>query len=94
VTVLNAVPLNQVIVTFGTGTVEECNTLTQATVAQLQDDNICLAGGTQWRRHFVLRLSFVAGPLVEADADRLTSAVLAAWRRVRGHARLRRPLEV
>ena len=93
VTVLNAVPLNQVIVTFGTGTIEECNTLTQATVAQLQEDNICLAGGAQWRRHFVLRLSFIAGPLVEADADRLTSAVLAAWRRVRSHARLRQAVE-
>jgi len=94
VTVLNAVPLNQVIVTFGTGTVEECNTLTQATVAQLQDDNICLAGGAQWRRHFVLRLSLIAGPLLEADADRLTSAVLAAWRRVRSHARRRQAVVV
>lgn len=94
VTVLNAVPLNQVMVAFGTGTIEECNALTRATVAQLQEDNICLAGGAQWRRHFVLRLSLIAGPLVEADVDRLTAAVLAAWRRVRSHARLRDPVEV
>jgi glutamate/tyrosine decarboxylase-like PLP-dependent enzyme len=94
VTVLNAVPLNQVIVTFGTGTIEECNTLTRATVEQLQEDNICLAAGAQWRRHFVLRLSLIAGPLVEADADRLTAAVLAAWRRVRSRARLRQAVEV
>src|SRR5262249_52992068 len=69
VTVLNSVPLNQVIVTFGTGTIEECNELTRATVAQLQADNICLAGGADWHQHFVLRLSLIAAPLVETDLD-------------------------
>jgi glutamate/tyrosine decarboxylase-like PLP-dependent enzyme len=89
VTVLNAVSLNQVIVTFGTGTVEECNQLTRAVVAQLQADNICLAGGADWHRHFVLRLSLIAAPLVEADVDRLAAAILAAWRRVQSRARQR-----
>jgi glutamate/tyrosine decarboxylase-like PLP-dependent enzyme len=87
VTVLNSVPLNQVIVSFGSGTLEECNELTRATVARLQADNICLAGGAQWRQHFVLRLSLIAAPLVEADADRLAAAILAAWRGVRNRAR-------
>jgi len=90
VTVMNAVALNQVIVTFGTGTVEQCNELTRATVAQLQTDNICFAGGAEWHRHFVLRLSLIAAPLVEADVDRLAAAILAAWRRVQSVTRQRR----
>ena len=90
VTVLNSVALNQVIVTFGSGTLEERNELTRATVAQLQADNICLAGGAQWRGHFVLRLSLIAAPLVEADVDRLAAAILAAWRHVCSAARQRK----
>jgi glutamate/tyrosine decarboxylase-like PLP-dependent enzyme len=88
-TVLNSVALNQVIVTFGSGTLEERNELTRATVAQLQADNICLAGGAQWRGHFVLRMSLIAAPLVEADVDRLAAAILAAWRHVCTAARQR-----
>jgi hypothetical protein len=72
--------------TFGTGTHEECNELTRATVAQLQADNICLAGGADWHQHFVLQLSLIAAPLVEADVDRLAPAILAAWRRVQTRA--------
>jgi glutamate/tyrosine decarboxylase-like PLP-dependent enzyme len=87
VQVLNEVCLNQVIVTFGSGSVDECNALTRATVAQLQADNICLAGGADWHGHFVLRLSIIAAPLTEADVDRLAAAVLAAWRRIRSHTR-------
>jgi hypothetical protein len=56
-------------------------------VAQLQADNICLAGGAHWHQHFVLRLSLIAAPLVEADVDRLAAAILAAWRRVQSRAR-------
>jgi glutamate/tyrosine decarboxylase-like PLP-dependent enzyme len=92
VTVLNSIALNQIIVTFGTGTLEERNELTRATVAQLQADNICLAGGAQWRRHFVLRLSLIAAPLTEADVDRLAAAILAAWRHARSAARQQRQL--
>jgi len=87
VRVLNSVPLNQVIVTFGTGTLEECNELTRATMAQLQADNICMAGGADWHQHFVLRLSLIAAPLAEEDVDRLAAAILAAWRRVQSCAR-------
>ena len=83
VQVINEVCLNQVIVSFGTGSVAERSTLTRATVAQLQADNICLAGGSDWHGQFVLRLSLIAAPLTEADVDRVAAAVLAAWRRVR-----------
>jgi glutamate/tyrosine decarboxylase-like PLP-dependent enzyme len=87
VQVVNEVCLNQVIVTFGNGSGDECNALTRATVAQLQADNICLAGGADWHGRFVLRLSIIAAPLTESDIDRLAAAVLAAWRQVRSRIR-------
>jgi len=83
VQILNEVCLNQIMVKFGTGSSAECDALTRATVAQLQTDNICLAGGADWRGQFVLRLSIIAAPLTESDMDRLAAAVLGAWRRVR-----------
>jgi glutamate/tyrosine decarboxylase-like PLP-dependent enzyme len=82
VRVLNTVYLNQVIVSFGDGSVEERNARTRATIARLQADNICLAGGSQWREHWVLRLSVISAPLEEGDIDRLAVAVLSAWRHV------------
>lgn len=87
-TVLNSVQLNQVIVMFGTGTVAECNQLTRATVTQLEADNICLAGGAEWRGHYVLRLSLIASSLTESDVDRLAAAVAAAWRQVQHRQRM------
>jgi glutamate/tyrosine decarboxylase-like PLP-dependent enzyme len=80
--VLNSVQLNQLIVSFGDGTRDQCNALTRATIARLQADNICLAGGAEWRGLWVLRISVISGPLVEADVDRLAAAVLSAWRYV------------
>jgi glutamate/tyrosine decarboxylase-like PLP-dependent enzyme len=80
VSVLNTVWLNQVLVIFGAGV--DCAALTRATVARLQADNICLAGGADWHGQFVLRLSVIAAPLTESDVDRLAVAVLAAWRHV------------
>jgi glutamate/tyrosine decarboxylase-like PLP-dependent enzyme len=81
--IINDVCLNQVIVRFGSGSLQESDALTRATVAQLQTDNICLVGGADWRGHFVLRLSIIAAPLAEADIDRLATAILSAWRSVR-----------
>ena len=45
-----------------------------------------LAGGTEWKGGWALRLSVISGPLTEADIDRLATAVLAAWRHVRATA--------
>jgi glutamate/tyrosine decarboxylase-like PLP-dependent enzyme len=80
--VLNTVHLNQVIVTFGGGTVEQRNALTRATIARLQSDNICLAGGADWHGAWALRLSLISAPLTERDVDRLAVAILSAWRHV------------
>jgi glutamate/tyrosine decarboxylase-like PLP-dependent enzyme len=83
VRVLNELHLNQIIVSFGTGTPEERDALARATVETLQKDNICLAGGTQWHGQWVLHLSVIFGELTEGDVDRLGAAVLSAWRHVR-----------
>ena len=82
VRVLNEIWLNQVIVSFGNGSVEERNAATRATIARIQADNICLAAGSQWREHWVLRLSVISAPLEERDIDRLAVAILSAWRHV------------
>lgn len=80
--VLNTVHLNQVIVSFGKGTPAERSALTRAVIERLRSDNICLAGGADWRGLWVLRLSVISGPLVEADIDRLIAAIFSAWRHV------------
>ena len=77
--VLNEIDLNQVIVSFGS------DDLTRAVLARMQEDNICLAGGAVWRGAWVLRLSIIAGPLTEADIDRLADAIVSAWRHVQTH---------
>jgi glutamate/tyrosine decarboxylase-like PLP-dependent enzyme len=82
VRVLNTVYLNQVIVSFGDGSLERRNALTRATIARLQSDNICLAGGAEWHGSWVLRLSLISAPLTESDIDRLAVAILSAWRHV------------
>jgi glutamate/tyrosine decarboxylase-like PLP-dependent enzyme len=82
VRVLNTVFLNQVALSFGDGPVERRNALTRATIARLQSDNICLAGGSEWHGSWVLRLSLISGPLTESDIDRLAVAILSAWRHV------------
>jgi glutamate/tyrosine decarboxylase-like PLP-dependent enzyme len=84
--VLNTVHINQVIVNFGDGAPEERNMLTRAAIARLQGDNICLAGGADWRGLWVLRLSLISAPLSEQDVDRLAAAVLSAWRHVEREA--------
>ena len=80
VKILNTVWLNQILVVFGTGAQSEH--LTRATVARLQADNICLAGGADWHGQFALRLSVISASLTESDVDRLAVAILAAWRHV------------
>ena len=80
VTIVNTIWLNQVLVTFGEGSGRDA--LTRATVARLQADNICLAGGAEWHGQFALRLSVIAAPLAEHDVDRLAVAILSAWRHV------------
>jgi glutamate/tyrosine decarboxylase-like PLP-dependent enzyme len=75
--VLNEVDLNQVIVSFGG------DEATRAVIARMEAENACVVGGAVWRGAWVLRLSIIAGPLVEADIDRLADAIISASRHVR-----------
>ena len=86
IAVVNDVCLNQVIVRFGHGG-EDQEALTRATIERLQADDICLAGGADFHGRHVLRISVIAGPLTEADIDRLAVAVKSAWRHVAASAR-------
>jgi glutamate/tyrosine decarboxylase-like PLP-dependent enzyme len=81
--VLNQIWLNQVILAFGDGDIEQQNETTRAVIARLQEDNAVFAGGGGWRDRWVMRLSVISAPLTEADADRLADAVIAAWRSIR-----------
>jgi glutamate/tyrosine decarboxylase-like PLP-dependent enzyme len=91
VEVLNDVVLNQVVIGFGSGSNEERSRSTEQVIAALERDNVCLAGGTQWRGRWALRLSIISGPLQEADIDRLAGAIIAAWRSVRPNHEKDRP---
>lgn len=83
VRVLNQVVLNQVIAAFGEGPPAEQDRLTRAVVQALAEDNVCLAGGAEWRGRQVLRLSVISEGLDESDIDRLAGAIGQAWARVR-----------
>lgn len=72
--ILNDVCLNQVIVAFGD------DTATRRIIARLQEDNVCFAGGAEWRGRWVMRLSIISGPLDSRDIDRLYDAILRARR--------------
>lgn len=47
------------------------------------------AGGADCRGQFALRLSVIAASLTETDMDRLSAAVLGAWRGVQSVSRAR-----
>jgi glutamate/tyrosine decarboxylase-like PLP-dependent enzyme len=83
VRVLNNVELNQVIVGFGDGAPDERDAAARAVIDQLAEDNVCLAGGADWRGRWVLRLSVISGQLTEVDIDRLAGAIVSAWRQIR-----------
>lgn len=79
VLVVNEVVLNQIIVRFG-----DDDGLTAETIARVQAEGTLFAGGARWRGNWVMRLSVIAAPTTEADAELACDAILAAWRAVRG----------
>ncbi len=77
--VVNQVVLNQAVLRFG-----DDDELTLKTIARLQQDGICFAGGSKWRGRWLMRVSVSGHPTTEADATRSAEAIRAAWRLVRG----------
>lgn len=84
VEVMNDVVLNQIVVRFGAGeTPERGDRLTQETIASIQADGTCFAGGAKWRGRQVMRISVIAWLTAEAEAIKAAEAMIDAWHRVR-----------
>jgi hypothetical protein len=67
--VANDVVLNQVLVGFGD------DARTDRTVAAVQADGTCWAGGTTWRGRRFMRISVSNATTTEADVDRSIAAI-------------------
>jgi glutamate/tyrosine decarboxylase-like PLP-dependent enzyme len=80
IAVMNDVVLNQVIVRFGIDAdPAEADRLTRITIARVQADGECFAGGAQWRGQWVMRISVIGFDTEEGDALRATDAIAKAW---------------
>jgi glutamate/tyrosine decarboxylase-like PLP-dependent enzyme len=77
----NDVVLNQVIVRFGSDS-EHGDQLTLDTIARIQRDRVCFAGGAKWRGRQVMRISVIGGDTTEADGLRSAEAMIGAYRKV------------
>jgi len=83
VAVLNEVVLNQAIVRFGAGLdAARGDALTRATIARLQANGICFAGGAKWRGRDVMRLSVIGAAIDETEGLRSAEAMIAAYRSI------------
>lgn len=84
VAVVNGVVINQVAVRFGTDLGDaESDRLTTATIARIQDDGVCFAGGAEWHGRQIMRISVTSRETNEEDGRRSAEAMLAAYRNVR-----------
>ncbi len=87
VTILNNVVLNQVIVRFGTDAeAERGDQLTRDTIARIQQDGVCFAGGAMWRGRQIMRISVIGGETSDEDGRISAEAMIAAWRKIRDDA--------
>lgn len=75
IAVVNDVVLNQLIVRFG-----EDDERTKETVARIQQDGECFAGGALWRGQQVMRLSVIGWETTIAEGERAAQAIIRAWR--------------
>lgn len=79
--VLNEVTLSQMLLRFGEGPGSEAasaDDLTRRTIARLQRDGTCFAGGATWRGAQVMRLSVISWYTDEAEAEIAADAIIAA----------------
>jgi glutamate/tyrosine decarboxylase-like PLP-dependent enzyme len=70
--VLNAVVLNQVLVSFGSAQ------RTREVIARIQQDGTCWCGGTVWQGHTAMRISVSSWATTQADVDVSLKAILRA----------------
>ncbi|SNB51573.1 Glutamate or tyrosine decarboxylase [Arboricoccus pini] len=85
ITILNEVVLNQVAVRFGDAepgiTGDEA---TRRTIARVQAQGRCFAGGALWRDRWIMRLSLISFPISTQSIAVAADAIIAAWREVQG----------
>jgi glutamate/tyrosine decarboxylase-like PLP-dependent enzyme len=82
--ILNDVKLNQVLVRFGaTEPPERGDQLTKDTVARIQSDGRCFAGGAVWRGRQVMRISVCSSGTDLQQGVASADAMLDAWRAAR-----------
>ncbi|HET9453478.1 MAG TPA: aminotransferase class V-fold PLP-dependent enzyme [Gemmatimonadaceae bacterium] len=73
--ILAEVPLNQVLVSFGTP--EQ----TQRAIAALQADGTCWCGGTVWQGRTAMRISVCSWATTDADVEKSLAAMIRAAKR-------------
>ena len=84
IAVENDVVLNQFLVRFGADRPDdEADRLTLQTIAKLQQDGICFAGGAKWRGRQCMRVSVISWLADAQQGERAADAMIAAWRAVR-----------
>ncbi len=84
VAVLNDVQLNQVLVRFGADEPPETgDRLTRDTIARIQSDGACFAGGAKWHGRQVMRISVSSWATDMQQAVASADAMLHAWQAVR-----------
>jgi glutamate/tyrosine decarboxylase-like PLP-dependent enzyme len=87
IAVVNDVVLNQVLVRFGADLKPEAgDAATADTIAAIQKDGTCFAGGSQWQGRLVMRLSVIGGSTCENDVLHSAEAIIKAWRGVHAAA--------
>ncbi|QFR34360.1 pyridoxal-dependent decarboxylase [Ancylobacter sp. TS-1] len=83
VAVLNDVVLNQLLVRFGADRdMAAGDAATLATIAAIQAEGTCFAGGAKWRGRWAMRVSIIGAATCAADIDRSAEAMIACWRSV------------
>jgi hypothetical protein len=78
IAILTDVVLNQFLVRFG-----DDDRLTQETIARVQTDGVCFAGGAKWRGKQVMRISVIGFATDERQGKISSDAIIAAWRAVK-----------
>ncbi|MBL8986656.1 MAG: aspartate aminotransferase family protein [Gemmatimonadetes bacterium] len=76
--ILNDVVLNQVLVAFGPGEVND------RVAARIQADGVCWCGVTEWQGRRAVRISVSSWATTDADVERSLTAILGAAAAVRG----------
>jgi len=74
--ILNAVVINQVLVSFGSAE------KTTEVMRRVQEDGTCWCGGTVWKGRTAMRISLSSWATTEADVDRSLAALIRIAREV------------